>query len=369
MSTATKNLVPGNLIHPGEILSDELEAREISQKNFAIKLGIQPSLLNEIIKGKRGITAEHALLIGRELKMDPSIWINLQSNFELDKERVNQKTLQRLFAIDQWNMIESMIPVKFFKKQEVISGDPIIDIPVIKSIYRINHLDQLPEAFNSPSMVHFRRSEKLSTDRINLTGWLNLIKYKAKNIVVSQFDSRKEKELISELKNIIQQNLNVIDSCVTTLSKYGIKLIVQIHPEKCPIDGVSFWSDGNPAVGLTIRHKRLDNFAFTLFHELGHIFTHLINNNNAEFIDIENTEEAEKDQNSIIENEANIYANDRLIDKTAWNDFFSKSIRLQKGSVIEFANSQNIHPAIVKGRLSHELKSYSLKLDIDNSIN
>lgn len=369
MSTANKNLVPGNLIHPGEILSDELEARDISQKDFAIKLGIQPSLLNEIIKGKRGITAEHALLIGKELKMDPSIWKNLQSNFELDKERINQKTLQRLFAIDQWNMIEAMIPVKFFKKHELISGDPIIDIPVIKSVYRIDHLDQLPEAFNYPSIAHFRRSNKLSTDRINLVGWLNFVKFKAKNITVSQFDSRKEENLISELKKIIQKNQNVIDNCAITLNNYGIKLIVQVHPEKCPIDGVSFWSDGNPAIGLTIRHKRLDNFAFTLFHELGHIFTHLINNNNAEFVDIENHEEAGEYQNSIKENEANTYANDMLIDKNSWDAFFSKSCKLQKNSVIDFAHSQNIHPAIVKGRLSHELKSFSLKLDIDNSIN
>lgn len=369
MSTAVNHLVPGDLIHPGEILSDELEAREISQKDFAIKLGIQPSLLNEIIKGKRGITAEHALLIGKELKMDPLVWKNLQSNFELDKERVNQKTQQRLFAIDQWNMIEGMIPAKFFKKQAIISGDPTIDIQVIKSIYRINHLEQLPEAFSKSIYARFRKSDKLTTDKINLIGWINLVKFKAQKINVKQFDRRKEGSLTSELKITIQENKNVLDKCATTLENYGIKLIIQSHPEKCPIDGVSFWSNGNPAIGLTLRHKRLDNFTFTLFHELGHIFTHLINNNNAEFIDIDKNEELSEYQNSNEEKEANSYANDTLINRYAWIDFFSKPYRLQKAAVADFAHSQNIHPAIVKGRLSHELNSFSLKLDIDNAIN
>lgn len=369
MSTANKNLVPGRLIHPGEILSDEIEAREISQKDFAIKLGIQPSMLNEIIKGKRGITAEHALLIGKELEMDPIIWQNLQSNYELDKEKINQKTQQRLVALDQWKMIEGMIPVKFFKKQQLISGDPINDIPTIKNVYQINHLEQLPEVFNGMGFVHYRRSEKLTTNRINLMGWFSLIKFKAKNISVTQFDRRKEENLIKELKNAIKQNQNVIDSCTNILKDYGIKLVIQSHPEKCPIDGVSFWSDGNPAIGLTLRHKRLDNFSFTLFHELGHIFTHLSNNNNAAFIDVDNGEEIDQYQNSKEEAEADNYANDTLIDKKAWDDFFSKSYRLDKRQIIHFAELQNIHPAIVKGRLSFFLKSFSLPLDIDNTIN
>ena len=70
----TKQIAPAKAIHPGEILKDELDAREISQKEFAIKLGIQPTQLNEIIKGKRGITAEHAVLIGKALEMEPIIW-------------------------------------------------------------------------------------------------------------------------------------------------------------------------------------------------------------------------------------------------------------------------------------------------------
>lgn len=86
----TSDITPAKAIHPGEILLDELEAREISQKDFAIKLGIQPTQLNEIIKGKRGITAEHAVLISKGLNMEPMIWQNLQKLYELDLEKKRQ---------------------------------------------------------------------------------------------------------------------------------------------------------------------------------------------------------------------------------------------------------------------------------------
>lgn len=80
----TKHITPAKAIHPGEILLDELEAREISEKEFAIKSGIQPDQLNEIIEGKRGITTEYADLIGKGLDMEPTIWQNLQTLYKLD---------------------------------------------------------------------------------------------------------------------------------------------------------------------------------------------------------------------------------------------------------------------------------------------
>ncbi|MDO9155505.1 HigA family addiction module antitoxin [Sediminibacterium sp.] len=86
----TKYITPAKAIHPGEILLDELEAREISEKEFAIKSGIQPNQLNEIIKGKRGITTEYADLIGKGLDMEPTIWQNLQTLYELDQTKISQ---------------------------------------------------------------------------------------------------------------------------------------------------------------------------------------------------------------------------------------------------------------------------------------
>lgn len=84
----TKHTTPAKAIHPGEILLDELEAREISEKEFAIKSGIQTAQLNEIIKGKQGITVEYSILIGKALEMEPITWQNLQKLYELDQDEI-----------------------------------------------------------------------------------------------------------------------------------------------------------------------------------------------------------------------------------------------------------------------------------------
>ncbi len=77
---------PKNPFHPGEILLEEfLEPMELTQAAFAQKLGWTKAKLNELIKGKRGITADSALDLAKELKTSPKLWMNLQATWDLDQ--------------------------------------------------------------------------------------------------------------------------------------------------------------------------------------------------------------------------------------------------------------------------------------------
>ena len=70
--------------HPGEMLVEEfLEPRGISQTAFAAKMGIPLQRVNEIAKGKRGVTADTAWRFAMELGTTPMFWMNLQANFDL----------------------------------------------------------------------------------------------------------------------------------------------------------------------------------------------------------------------------------------------------------------------------------------------
>lgn len=70
--------------HPGEILLKEfLEPMNVSQKEFCQHLDWSYARLNEIIHGRRGITADSALALGEALNMEPDFWINLQKNLDL----------------------------------------------------------------------------------------------------------------------------------------------------------------------------------------------------------------------------------------------------------------------------------------------
>jgi addiction module HigA family antidote len=76
--------LPKNPFHPGEILLEEfLEPGGISQTAFAEKLGWTRTRLNELIKGKRGITADAALDLAKALNTSPKLWMNLQATWDL----------------------------------------------------------------------------------------------------------------------------------------------------------------------------------------------------------------------------------------------------------------------------------------------
>lgn len=72
---------------PGEVLREELEARNITQSAFAIKMGIYPSHFSDVLKGKRRLNASLALKLEEELGISAEFWVGLQADFELSKER------------------------------------------------------------------------------------------------------------------------------------------------------------------------------------------------------------------------------------------------------------------------------------------
>lgn len=77
---------PSNPFHPGEILLEEfLEPAGMTQSALAGKLGWTTARLNELIKGKRGITAAAALDLADVLGTSPKLWMNLQATYDLDK--------------------------------------------------------------------------------------------------------------------------------------------------------------------------------------------------------------------------------------------------------------------------------------------
>ncbi len=74
-------------IHPGEILMEEfLTPMGLSQNMMANDIGVPPRRINEIIHGKRRITADTALRLSRYFKMSPQFWLGLQMDYDLDLE-------------------------------------------------------------------------------------------------------------------------------------------------------------------------------------------------------------------------------------------------------------------------------------------
>ena len=83
---------PKNPFHPGEILLEEfLAPAGITQSAFAEKIGWTRARLNELIKGKRGISAEAALDLAEVLGTSAKLWMNLQATYDLDRAREKKR--------------------------------------------------------------------------------------------------------------------------------------------------------------------------------------------------------------------------------------------------------------------------------------
>ena len=93
------NLEPACPTHPGEVLKDELEYRGISQRKFATQIGVQHTMLNEILNSKRPVNAQFAMLVEAALGIDAELWINLQTRYNIQTAKKDKSFLKRLASI------------------------------------------------------------------------------------------------------------------------------------------------------------------------------------------------------------------------------------------------------------------------------
>jgi HTH-type transcriptional regulator/antitoxin HigA len=146
------------------------------------------------------------------------------------------------------------------------------------------------------------------------------------------------------------------------LNRWGIHLIVLRHLPQTYLDGASFMAPwGRPVVGLTLRYDRLDNFWFTLLHELAHVRLHLHQAGVAFFDETWRVGGAAYDASEDErEREANAFARDTLISADMWEQRRpSLLVDPSVPSVRQAAEELRISPAIVAGRIRWESQDYT----------
>ena len=90
-----KVLTPFVASHPGEMIKDELAERGMTQKQLAEQTGIKPSVLSETINGKRNVSLNVAVALEKALGIPADIWMNLQTQYDLDTANIAERDNQR----------------------------------------------------------------------------------------------------------------------------------------------------------------------------------------------------------------------------------------------------------------------------------
>lgn len=98
-SMIANNLTPFEPTHPGSLLRDELEERNMTQAKLARQIGISPSFINEVVNGKRAVNTELALLLEAALGISAHIWLDLQADYNMQVAKSDTSFMSRLANI------------------------------------------------------------------------------------------------------------------------------------------------------------------------------------------------------------------------------------------------------------------------------
>jgi HTH-type transcriptional regulator / antitoxin HigA len=139
------------------------------------------------------------------------------------------------------------------------------------------------------------------------------------------------------------------------LKNHGIALVIEPHLPKTFLDGAAIIGvDQRPVIALTIRYDRVDNFWFSLMHELAHVALHLEVCGESFYDDLDVEEQDDR-----LEVEADEFAGEALIPEEKWDSSPAKHLRSPEAAE-HLAKELSIHPAIVAGRMRHYFKAYRL---------
>lgn len=336
MENAERRLV--EVFPPGEFIQEELDARGWLQTDFVEILGVNKKTVSEIISGKRSITPDMALLIGEALGTGPTVWLNLDSEYRLHKA---SREKHRNKSVPRKAELYAKYPVRVMAKRNWLKQTKDIDL-----------LDQeLSNFFSGPKFSYAARKQEDESKLPLQLAWLYRTRNIAEQMHVGSFTELKLARAMKELKDY-RISRDCIDAIPELLREAGIRFVVNEFLPSSKIDGVCFWLDNkSPVVALSLRRDRIDNFWFTLMHELHHVkYGH------AKEVALLDVGLDERDDETISEEErlADQGAVEFLVPETELDKFISR-VRpaFTPLQIRGFSKRIGVHPGIVVGQLQH----------------
>jgi HTH-type transcriptional regulator/antitoxin HigA len=337
--------------HPSVSLIELMKDKDMSQRDLSSIIQLTPSVLNNILVNKKPFTAELSVkleVVGLGRAKD---WMVKQAMYDVIK--TEESLSEEATFIKVWNNIQKIIPNSYFRKKKITDSNIKSNIKSIFKIYNVQNFEEFYQYHQDYVFSHYRKSQAFSEQKNNVIAWSTYAEYIVKEVKVKKFNLNNQDLLINELNILFRKNnRNLIEDTKKTLKNYGIKFDTLDRPPKTPVDGKSFMSNGIPSIVLSLKYKRLDNFAFTIMHELGHVFLHLTRDYQDHSFFINSS------KNDILEFEANQFARNKLIPESEWEYFEMANNVFTDDIILNFAKKIKVHPAIVRGRVCFEHNKY-----------
>lgn len=333
------------LIHPGETLKEILDEKDISQKELAIRCGVSPKHVSTIVNGTKDISVSFAKKLSYALQGDAQYWINLQAIY--DKDLFDYEDILQI-TVSEKNVLKPLLDiVAYLERKGYIKGHsiPADTVVSLRETMCVSNLCNIPKlSYNGA----YRASVNESTN-VNvyvLYAWQRICEMETEQINLTQaFNREKLKESLPQIKQAMFLSQSEIPSYLQSVfAKCGIAFAVVKHFKGAPVQGmIKKTKDERVMLCVTLRQVYADIFWFSLFHEIGHL---LHGDEQKRFIDFESVEDEQEKQ-------ADRFAQTILLEPQAYESFL-KLRDYTKAAIKAFAETQNVKPYIVIGRMQKD---------------
>lgn len=333
-----------NLPDPIDAIKFVMEQRDLTRSDLIPFIGSR-SKVSEVLSGKRPLSLRmmrklhEGLNIPAEILLKkPGAKLPMETGIEWDKFPIGE--------MDKRGWIQKFNDISARSKDY---AEELIQ-PILESLMKHCESPILPRAATG-------RIRGLQIDPYALTAWQarvveiaigNPLKVSYTEPIDEQFMRRLA--FLSELSDgpLLAREL---------LNKNGIQLIIVPHLRNTFLDGgIMLLKDGTPVIGLTLRYDRLDNFWFSLMHELAHLVKHLNGDKTPFFDDFD----CKGSDIGDLEAEADTVASKALIPRDKWSKETSEDFN-RSGSfkdLMQYAKKLNIHESILVGRIHYDTDNY-----------
>lgn len=335
----------------GNYLRDYLEARDISQSEFATRIGVTQKHMNEILNGKTGITIEMAGNIERLTGIDSSFIVAIENRRKMEEKLLNKYNSKE--KINKY--IKSEYCVNELKRKNWIKFKDetnIIQICIdLLDFMKIKDFDVLPELEKKTLF------KKTGENFAKLTLWIAHCDKITEQQEVCEYSSSKFGKLIEELKDYAYKNdnYNPID-IQKILNLYGIYFCEEKALAGTKVRGCFKLRGKKPAIYTTKNYCAKDSFFYELFHELGHCKSDY--NEAQKKIIFEGNDEQE--------NRADKFALETMIPNKIWKEIEKD---YSEENIKNISNKYKIPISFIVGRLANlKYITYKSKLYNNNKL-
>ena len=341
-------------------MREELLERGIRQKEFAKTIGVQPTHLNEFIKGKRNLNEELAIRLEKALGISYKNWMNLHNGYVYDCKVIEERKSCEQKAVEFEEACSGMFNLKLLYKRLGMSLMPCVER--VEQIKRIVPFDLLcAEELRLQIAGLYKHSEKVQIDEKNMLTWLilNKISISKASALPTEYSKGNALRAASEIAAEANKRSLTVGNIRKCLNSYGIQYIEVAKLDKAPIDAFSTMAERHPVITVTYRYNDMDKLAFDILHELCHIDRHLTKDQTA-FISIDDGSYSTDPR----EKEANEFARQALVPDAIWNEIMKMGCKtLSPYKIVKTialaAESKGISPSIAVARYKHDKNWYS----------